>query len=206
MAVGTETQIEALLLAAPAPISLEKLRKHCGRDVTEDIASLSRFWSSRGMNVRIRDDAVSLVPSDVVLKALSRHDARKGRKLTDAAVQTLCFIAVHQPVTARDIEAGRGLQLFKGVMDSLMDAGFVRSALRKTDAGRAVTYVTTDLFLDHFALSSLADLPSRDELLDIVRSTPDPQPDQIENETPHPQDDTAFGLDTSNLSPASEET
>ncbi|MDW9481199.1 SMC-Scp complex subunit ScpB [Sinorhizobium meliloti] len=174
-------EIEALLLASSTPTSLEKLAKHFGRDVSPEIADITAFWAPRGMNVRVKEGGVALMPSDAVLKALSRNDAKKGRKLTDAAVETLCFIAIHQPVTAKDIEAARGLALFKGVVDSLMDAGFVRAALRKTDSGRAVTYVTTDLFLDHFGLSSLGDLPSKDELLQIVNETPDqtdgPPPD-----------------------------
>lgn len=202
MASPVALQIEALLLAASSPTSLEKLGKHFGRDVSPEISEVSAFWAARGMNVRIRDGSVSLMPSEAVLKALSRNDARKGRKLTDAAVETLCFIAVHQPVTAKDIETGRGLALFKGVVDSLMDSGFVRAALRKTDSGRAVTYVTTDLFLDHFGLSSLGDLPSKDELLQIVNETPD----QTENDVPQPQVDVALGLETSNLSPTSSET
>jgi segregation and condensation protein B len=195
------SQIEALLLASPAPVSLEKLTKHLGRDISDELSALTAFWEPRGMNVRMRDGAVSLVPAEAVLKALSRNDARKGRKLTDAAVETLCFIAVHQPVTSKDIETGRGLSLFKGVIDSLMDAGFVRAALRKTDSGRAVTYVTTDLFLDHFGLSSLGDLPSKDELLQIVNETPD----QTEKDVPQPQVDVALGLEISNRSPTSDE-
>lgn len=202
MASPLALQIEALLLAASSPTSLEKLAKHFGRDVSPEISEVTAFWASRGMNVRIRDGAVALMPSEAVLKALSRNDARKARKLTDAAVETLCFIAIHQPVTAKDIETGRGLALFKGVVDSLMDAGFVRAALRKTDSGRAVTYVTTDLFLDHFGLSSLGDLPSKDELLQIVNETPD----QTENDVPQPQVDVALGLEISNRSPTSSET
>jgi segregation and condensation protein B len=201
MASALGSQIEALLLASSAPVSLEKLTKHLGRDVSDELTALTAFWAARGMNVRVRDGAVSLVPAEAVLKALSRNDARKGRKLTDAAVETLCFIAVHQPVTSKDIENGRGLSLFKGVIESLMDAGFVRAALRKTDSGRAVTYVTTDLFLDHFGLSSLGDLPSKDELLQIVNETPD----QTENDVPQPQVDVALGLEISNRSPTSEE-
>lgn len=198
----TLTQIEALLLASSSPVSLEKLESHIGREVSQEISALSAFWETRGMNIRIRDGALAFAPSEAVLKALTRNDMKKGRKLTDAAVETLCYIAVHQPVTAKDIEAGRGLALFKGVVDSLMDAGFVRASLRKTDAGRAVTYVTTDLFLDHFGLSSLGDLPTKDELLQIVNSTPD----QTENDVPHPQVDAALGLETSNLSPTSDDT
>jgi segregation and condensation protein B len=195
-------QIEALLLASSSPTSIEKLTKHFGRDISSEISEITAFWETRGMNVRTRDGTVALIPSEAVLKALSRNDAKKGRKLTDAAVETLCFIAIHQPVTSKDIENGRGLALFKGVVDSLMDAGFVRSALRKTDSGRAVTYVTTDLFLDHFGLSSLGDLPSKDELLQMVNETPD----QTENDVPQPQVDVALGFDISNLSPTSEDT
>jgi segregation and condensation protein B len=202
MASPIALQIEALLLSASSPTSLEKLAKHFGRDVSPEIVEVTEFWASRGMNVRMRDGAVALMPSETVLKALSRNDARKGRKLTDAAVETLCFIAVHQPVTGKDIEAGRGLALFKGVVDSLMDAGFVRAALRKTDSGRAVTYVTTDLFLDHFGLSSLGDLPSKDELLQIVNETPD----QTENDVPQPHAEVALGFEISKRSPTSSET
>lgn len=201
-ATAIGVQIEALLLASPSPIGIDKLVRHFGRDVTSDIAEIEAFWSGRGMSLRQRDGTISLTPAEPVLKALSRNDAKKGRKLTDAAVETLCFVAIHQPVTAKDIEGGRGLALFKGLMDSLLDAGFVRASLRKTDSGRAVTYVTTDLFLDHFGLSSLGDLPSKDELLEIVSSTPD----QTENDTPHPQVDEALGLDISNLSPTSDVT
>ncbi len=200
MMAAVTSQIEALLLASPAPVSLDKLRGYFGRDISGEIDELTSFWAGRGMHVRQRDGHVSLMPSDVVLKALARSDGAKGRKLTDAAVETLCFIAVHQPVTTRDIETGRGVALFKGLIDSLLDAGFVRAALRKTDSGRAVTYVTTDLFLDHFGLVSLADLPTKDELLEIVNSVPD----QTENEVPQPHVDVALGLETSNLSPTSE--
>lgn len=199
---ATSRQIEALLLAAPSPVSVEKLEKHFGRDVSLEITEIETFWSTRGMNVRRRDGHLSLVPSEVVLKALSRNDARKGRRLTEAAVETLCFIAVHQPVTQKDIEGGRGLSLFKGVLNSLLDAGFVRASLRKTDSGRAVAYVTTDLLLDHFGLSSLADLPSREELVQIIAETPD----QTENEVPQPHVEEALGLENSNLSPTSDDT
>jgi segregation and condensation protein B len=209
MASSAAAQIEALLLATPAPVQLDKLRRHMAAvDIDATVADLKAFWRPRGMTIREKDGAIGFVPSEAVIKALAQSDNRKGRKLTEAAVETLCFIAVHQPVTTRDIEEARGLALFKGVTDSLMDSGFVRTSLRKTDSGRAVTYVTTEKFLDHFGLTSLADLPDRDEIMQllVVPDDGDDKSSQTENDVPQPQVETAFGLEITNFSSVSVET
>lgn len=200
--------IEALLVASPSPVDKAVLDGLAGHDVERHLASLDVFWRGRGMRVDRTQGKVSLVPSEDVVKSLAARHTAKRRKLTHAAVEALCYVAIHQPVTAKDIERARGLSMFKGVLESLLDSGYVRTALRKTDSGRAITYVTTDAFLDHFNLSSLSDLPSRSELADmaIPPEEDDPEDAQIENETPQPHLLTAFGLETSNLSPMSDET
>ena len=168
-----ELQIEALLLASPSPISIKELSSYFEDDISIDIANISSFWSNRGFSLFQRDEKIWIGPAPNVFKAISNSSDTNGRKLTEAAIETLCYIAVHQPVTTKNIEQARGIKLFKGVLDSLLNAGFIRSSLRKTNAGRAVAYVTTDSFLDHFALSSLSDMPTKDELFELVNSTPD---------------------------------
>lgn len=162
-------QIEALLVASASPISLETLGKLYPEDeVRSALEELRACWRGRGMSLVVKGDVVSLSPAPDALRILSEVQGEKVRSLSTAAVETLCYIAMHQPVSLSDIESGRGIKLFKGLMDSLLDSGFVRSAVRRSDSGRAITYVTTDAFLEHFGLASLSDLPTVDELPELV--------------------------------------
>lgn len=167
--------VEALLVASSAPVGIDELAVALdGSDVEVILARLAEFWSGRGMTISRKNGAVALVPSPECVRSLAEAEGKKARKLSQAAVETLSYIAINQPVSLADIEKARGLKLFKGVMDSLLDAGFVRVAARRTDSGRAVSYVTTDAFLEHFGLSALSDLPTPDELEGLL----DPPLDQ----------------------------
>lgn len=196
-----ELQIEALIIAAPKPQPLERIRAIYGTQATDEaVTRLRKWWSDRGMSVVLKDDAISLVPSKEAVQLLAAADKKNRRRLTDAAVETLSFIAIHQPVTTPNIEQARGVALSKGLIDSLLDAGYIRASLRKTNSGRAVMYVTTDLFLDHYGLASLADLPTPDEMEDFCQP---PVDDHIANDVPQPQDEVALGLEMTNFSSAS---
>lgn len=170
-------EVEALLLASPGPVSLDALGRNLpgGRIEAEAIVlRLKAFWAGRGMEVQVKDGAAAFVPSQACLRVLAEVQGKKARRLSQAAVETLSYIAMHQPVTLADIERGRGVKLFKGVIDSLLDAGMVRVSARRTDSGRALTYVTTEAFLEHFGLTALSDLPTPEELPDLVEPPSDP--------------------------------
>jgi segregation and condensation protein B len=161
--------VEAVLIASSRPIMEADLQSAVGsEDLSAVLAILDGFWRDRGLTILRKDGAVGLAPSPGVIATFADLDKQKGRRLTEAAVQTLCYIAINQPVTQKNIEAARSVVLFKGVIDSLMDAGFIRTSIRKTDSGRALTYVTTELFLEHFGLLALSDLPTQDELFELV--------------------------------------
>ena len=200
-----ELQIEALLVASPRPVDLKRLfTEHGEKPVRDALEALSGFWTGRGMAVQMREGTVALVPNRETVRALAQGQSRQ-RRLTEAAVETLAYVAFNQPVTIQDVEAGRGVALSKGVIDSLLDAGFIRGALRKTNSGRALTYVTTDLLLEHFGLDSLADLPGLDELEELSGAMP-VDPVQIENDVPQPQDEEALGFERTNFSSAIDDT
>jgi len=67
-------------------------------------------------------------------------------------------------VTRAEIEAIRGVQISKGTIDVLMEAGWVRPAGRRDVPGRPLTYATSPEFLVHFGLASRRDLPGIDDL------------------------------------------
>ena len=56
------------------------------------------------------------------------------------------------------------MQISKGTLDALIEAGWVRPAGRREAPGRPLTYATTATFLDHFGLASRRDLPGLEEL------------------------------------------
>jgi segregation and condensation protein B len=80
-------------------------------------------------------------------------------------METLAIIAYQQPVTRAEIETVRGVSLGQGTLDLLIEAGWVAPKGRREAPGRPVTWVTTQAFLDQFALGSLNDLPRLDELV-----------------------------------------
>ena len=74
------------------------------------------------------------------------------------------MIAYHQPITRPEIEDFRGVSISRGVMDALMDLGWIRPGRRREAPGRPLTWVTTREFLVHFGLDSIQDLPGVEEL------------------------------------------
>jgi segregation and condensation protein B len=98
------------------------------------------------------------------LNWLLSKETTETRKLSRAAIETLSIIAYHQPVTRTEIEEIRGVSTSKGSVDVLLQTGWIKPRGRRKAPGRPVTYGTTDVFLSHFGLDAVADLPGLDEL------------------------------------------
>jgi segregation and condensation protein B len=98
------------------------------------------------------------------LRVLLGVKARPPR-LSQPALETLAIIAYHQPCTRADIEDVRGVQVAKGSLDQLLEIGWVKMRGKRRDApGRPTLYGTTEAFLAHFGLESVADLPGLADL------------------------------------------
>ena len=98
------------------------------------------------------------------LAHLLRRTREEPRRLSRAATETLAIIAYHEPVSRAEIEAIRGVQISKGTLDVLMEAGWVRTGRAPQGPGRPLLYATTHEFLTHFGLGSRRDLPGIDDL------------------------------------------
>lgn len=157
--------LEALLFAAVEPIDVPTLRERMPEDadVGALIARLVRDYEGRGVNlVRVADRWRFQTAPDLAANLIDVKEAR--RKLSNAALETLAIVAYHQPVTRAEIEDVRGVAVSKGTLDVLMELGWLRLRGRRRTPGRPVTYGTTDAFLAHFNLETIADLPGRDDL------------------------------------------
>jgi segregation and condensation protein B len=157
--------VEALLFAAPEPLSEEELALRLGdeADVAALLRELGESYAERGVNiVRLAGGWTFRTAPDLAPNL--RSERIVSRKLSRAAVETLAIIAYHQPVTRAEIEAIRGVALARGTLDRLLEAGWVRPKGRRDSPGRPLTWATTPAFLAHFGLDSLNELPGIDEL------------------------------------------
>jgi segregation and condensation protein B len=92
-------------------------------------------------------------------------------KLTRAALETLAVVAYRQPVTRARVSAVRGVNV-DAVMRTLLARGLITEAGVDPDTG-AVTFATTELFLERLGLTSLVDLPDIAPLLPDVDNIDD---------------------------------
>lgn len=157
--------VEALLFAAPTPLSAQDLARQCpnGTDMAVVLEELSATYARRGVNlVQVAGKWAFRTAPD--LGHLLSREAEEPRRLSRAALETMAIVAYHQPVTRGEIEEIRGVATSRGTLDALLESGWVRLRGRRKTPGRPVTYGTTPAFLEHFGLDRIDDLPGLDEL------------------------------------------
>ncbi|WHO38085.1 SMC-Scp complex subunit ScpB [Sphingobium sp. AP49] len=157
--------VEAALFAAEEPLTPAELRPHVGDggDLPATLAQLAQDYAGRGVNLVERGGRWHFQTA-ADLAHILRRERDETRKLSRAAMETLAIIAYHEPVSRAEIEAIRGVQVAKGTLDVLMEAGWVRPVGRREVPGRPLIYATSVEFLSHFGLSSRRDLPGLDDL------------------------------------------
>lgn len=156
--------VEAVLFASDEPLTVDEIAAHAGEgDVKAALEELASHYDARGIELVERGKRWHFQTA-ADLAHLLRREREEPRRLSRAATETLAIIAYHEPVSRAEIEAIRGVQISKGTLDVLMEAGWVRTGARRETPGRPLTYATTKEFLTHFGLESRRDLPGIDDL------------------------------------------
>ena len=117
-------------------------------------AGLRLEWVAGGVRLATRPEVAEWVRQFF----RQRHRTR----LSPAAFETLAIVAYRQPVTAPEIQAIRGKDP-QGPLKNLLEKKLLRILGKKKVLGNPLLYGTSQHFLVHFGLNSLADLPSMDE-------------------------------------------
>ena len=157
--------IEAMLFAAKEPLPLEAFAEFLptGVDVRLLLEDLIANYENRGVHImKVAGKYTLRTATD--LGDILRRDKTEQKRLTKAALETLAIVAYHQPVTRAEIEDVRGVAISKGTLDNLLEIGWVKMRGRRKTPGRPVTFGTTEVFLSHFGLNELTDLPGLQEL------------------------------------------
>lgn len=166
----TKKIVEALLFAVHEPISLRKISEAIeGTDtkqIKEIIQQLREEYDGHGRAFQIEEIAngFQLLSRPEYHEWISKVRKKTGEvKLSQAAIETLAIIAYKQPIIRADIEAIRGVQSGQ-MIRTLIEKGLVKITGRDEALGRPLLYGTTKMFLEHFGLKSIKDLPKVEEL------------------------------------------
>lgn len=156
-------QVEALLLVAETPLSVERLAlvlEHDEALVARALELLRAEFCGEQRGIHLQE-----VGGGFQLRSnprfgqlvLDLYEDRPAR-LTRAALEALAIVAYRQPVTRAQVEAVRGVDS-SGVLRRLVELELIESVGRADDLGRPHLYGTTPRFLEFFGLSSLEELP-----------------------------------------------
>ncbi|MCB1546981.1 MAG: SMC-Scp complex subunit ScpB [Hyphomicrobiaceae bacterium] len=164
------TRVEAVIFAAPEPVTREMLSQIVGRDCSidlliEDIANelVARPYEivavAGGWQFRTRPRQAE------VLKA-AFGGTTTGADITEGEMLVLASIAYHQPVTRGALSDMLGREVSRDVIGQLRRLDMIASGPRSPQPGAPYTYVTTKKFLEQFGLDTLRNLPDLEALED----------------------------------------
>jgi segregation and condensation protein B len=159
--------LEALLVVAAQPLSVDELAEAAGDDTERIETALGllgeRYREGRsGIVLEAVAGGYAFRASREAVEACSRLFERPvERGLSQAAMETLAVIAYLGPCSRPEIARWRGVAV-DSVVAGLVERGLIAEAGR--ESGGAVRYRVTPLFERVFGLESLAALPRLEEL------------------------------------------
>jgi segregation and condensation protein B len=180
--------VEAVLFAAETPLSLAQI---CQILETKDKAPVQTALAELSKEYDFLDRAFDLVEVAGGWRLRTRPEMafwlrklkrQSTTRLSRASLETLAIIAYKQPVLKAEIERIRGVEV-SGVLRMLMEKDLVRVVGRKDLPGRPLIYGTTKRFLEVFDLKDLSDLPTLEEMQELL-GEPDVVSEEDQDEAP----------------------
>jgi segregation and condensation protein B len=178
--------LEALLFAATEPLEPKRLATILREgpeggqgfpevketEVREELAKLAEALPARGLILRevAGGFRIGTAPELSGWVAKLKGVVRPPR-LSPPALETMAVIAYRQPISRAEVEAVRGVDC-SGTLDTLVERGVAKIVGRSDAPGRPILYGTTDLFLEHFGLKDLEELPNSEELRRVKLPAP----------------------------------
>ena len=162
--------IEALLFAAPEPLTMSRIKTIVPgtdpKDILESIDELRREYEGDERAFQIVEVAngwqITSKP-DYSIWVDKLFESRAQARLSRAALETLAVVAYRQPVVRSTIESIRGVNV-DSVLRTLMERDLVRIVGRADGPGRPLLFGTTKEFLLRFGISRISDLPKLEEI------------------------------------------
>lgn len=158
--------LEALLLAAGEPLSLDRLLSTFPENERPDrgvlrtaLMELAADYVGRGLELVEVAGGFRLQVPQRFAPWVTRLSEQRTASYSRALLETLALIAYRQPITRGEIEAIRGVSLSGGIMKTLQEHAWIKVVGHREVPGRPALYATTAAFLDYFNLKNLSELP-----------------------------------------------
>lgn len=169
-----ETILQAILLTADKPLSVEQLETYFAAEekisrpaIREALKRLQVSCEGQSFELKETASGFRLQTRNEFQQWVQRHSEEKPAKYSRAFLETLALIAWRQPITRAEIEEIRGVAVNASIIKTLQERDWVRVIGHKEVPGRPEMLGTTRQFLDYFNLKSLDDLPSLAEIKDL---------------------------------------
>jgi segregation and condensation protein B len=168
--------LEAALLTAQEPLSINELRKLFNHELSAVVLSklleeIREKWSNSGIELISVASGWRFQTRSDVQPYLDRLTPQKAPRYSRAILETLTIIAYRQPVTRGDIEEIRGVSVSSSVLKTLTARGWIEAIGHRNVPGKPELFATTSHFLDDLGLRSLEELPPLEEMKSLIEST-----------------------------------
>ena len=179
--------LEALLLSASRPISIEDIvkvfedPKPSKDEIRKALNQIDQDCLTRGIELKKIASGYRLQVKQSLSHYIAKLWEEKPQKFSKATLETLSLIAYKQPITRGEIEEIRGVAVGTQLIRGLMERGWVKIVGQRDVPGRPSLYSTTKEFLDYFGLQhlrELPELPSLPDLTSIEHELPIDEPDE----------------------------
>jgi segregation and condensation protein B len=162
-------RVEAVLFAAPQPVTREMLARVVGHDISIEavIADISEELRGRPYEIALVAGGWRMQTRAQFAGAI-RDAAGVPNALPLTKLQSLALtaIAYFQPLTRSELSQIIGREIGRDLIVKLRDTGLVGTGPRSPRAGAPNTLVTTPKFLEQFGFASLRELPDMERLED----------------------------------------
>ncbi|GHD47475.1 segregation and condensation protein B [Marinobacter persicus] len=166
--------VEALLLAAGKPLSVDQLRDAFAEDerptrqiMEHVLVMLADACEDRGFELKNVASGYRLQVRQEFAPWVRTLFEEKPQRYSRALLETLALIAYRQPITRGEIEEIRGVTVSSNIIRTLSEREWVRVVGHRDVPGRPAMYATTRQFLDYFNLTGLDELPPLSEIRDL---------------------------------------
>ncbi|MCC5961409.1 MAG: SMC-Scp complex subunit ScpB [Rhodobacteraceae bacterium] len=163
-------RIEAVLFASARPVTRDDLARVVGQGVSVDmlVEDLSADLEARPYEIAKSGDGWLLRTRAAYAPAIraAADIADQTLDLNAHDITVLVAIAYHQPLSREGLREIFGRDISRDLIGRLSARGLIAPGPREPRRGAPYTFVTTDTFLAAFDLTSLADLPDREQLND----------------------------------------
>lgn len=166
------SRVEAVIFAASEPVPREVLAKVVGRDCNLDLIIDDIQEELRGRPYDLVKVAGGYQHrtrpafADAIRAASGQATGKTSRPLSQTEALVLMTIAYFQPITRAELSSFFAREISRDLIGVLRGQDFIASGPRSPTPGAPYTYVTTKIFLSHFGLDTLRDLPDFEALED----------------------------------------